>query len=86
LNKPTLPTQAVSRRKSPYQSQIHVPQQHKSRFSSLRSHAKSKLRLIPIYSAKDAVIINAADGLSVTAAAMKTLHHCLQINFLGTHA
>jgi len=47
----------------------------------LRSHAESKLRLIPIYSAKDAAIINAADGLSVAAAAMKTLHHRLQINF-----
>ena len=71
----------------PHKPQVAIPVpnsctlQHKSRFSSLRSHAESKLRLIPIYSAKDAAIINAADGLSVAAAAMKTLHHCLQINF-----
>ena len=63
--------QAATSRKPPYKSQTHVPLQHKSRFSSLRSHAESKLRLIPIYSAKDAAIINAADGLSVAAAAMK---------------
>jgi hypothetical protein len=81
LNKPTLPTQAVSRRKSPYQSQTHVPLQHKSRFSSLRSHTESKLRLIPIYSAKDAVIINAADGLSVAAAAMKRYTIVYKSNF-----
>ena len=70
----------------PCHAQAHASLQHKSRCSGLRSHAESKLRLIPIYSAKDAVIINAADGLSVAAAAMKTLHHCLQIKFLGIHA
>ena len=64
----------------------HVPQQHKSRFSSLRSHAESKLRLIPIYSAKDAVIINAADGLNVAAAAMKIATPLFTNQFLGTHA
>ena len=68
-----MPTQAVSRHKSPYQAQAHVPLQHKSHFSSLRSHAESKLRLIPISSVKDAAIINAADGLHLDADAMQIM-------------